>query len=233
MLSDYLVSGGGLALSVSPLVMFDLSAVTAWIFGLMSVGFAAHGLDVVRRQRTRVETDEGGLWVSPPPRRIAWNEVTRFALAYFSTRRDGARGWMELKVASPVTTLRVDSRLERFDELVGRARAAALRGGVELDLTTRTNLVALGLPVEGPTEERAGAIVRERQPGDRADAGQSGPNGSSTTRPDQADRPSGADRPSSRVGTSGREWRPIHRAGPGRAGMSGSPSTGRDRGEQT
>ena len=101
MVSDYLVSGAGLALSFPPLVMFDLPAVTAGILGLMSLGFAIHGFGVVRRQRIRVETDEDGLWFSPPRRRIAWNEITRFGLAWFSTRRDGARGWMELKVASP------------------------------------------------------------------------------------------------------------------------------------
>ena len=145
MVPDYLVSGGGLVLSLPPLVMFDLPVVTVWILGLLSLGFAVHGLGVVRRQRTRVATDDDGLWFSPPRRRIDWNEITRFGLSYFSTRRDGARGWMELKVASPATTLRVDSRLERFDELVGRAWHAASRCGVEADPTTRANLEALGM----------------------------------------------------------------------------------------
>ena len=145
MVSDYLVSGGGLALSLPPLVILELPAVTVWILGLMSLGFTVHGLGVVRRQRVRIETDADGLWFSPPRRRIAWNEITRFGLAYFSTRRDGARGWMELKVASPAATLRVDSRLERFDELVGRAWRAASSRGVELDPTTLANLEALGM----------------------------------------------------------------------------------------
>ena len=150
MVSDYLVSGGGLALSLPLLVVFDLPSVTSWILGLLSIGFAIHGLGVARRQRTRVETDEGGLWFSPPRRHIAWNEITRFGLAYFSTRRDGARGWMELKVASPSATLRVDSRLERFDELVRRVWSAASRSGVDVDATTRANLEALGMPVADP-----------------------------------------------------------------------------------
>ena len=151
MVSDYLVSGGGLALSLPLLVMFDLPSVTSWILGLLSVGFAMHGLGVVRRQRTRVATDEGGLWFSPPRRHIAWNEITRFGLAYFSTRRDGARGWMELKVASPSATLRVDSRLERFDELVRRVWSAASRTGIDVDATTRANLEALGMSAADPS----------------------------------------------------------------------------------
>ena len=151
MVSDYLVSGGGLALTLPPLAIFDLPVVTVWILALMSLGFAVHGIGVVRRQRIRVETDEDGLWFSPPRRHIGWNEITRFGLSYFSTRRDGARGWMELKVASPAATLRVDSRLERFDELVGRAWSAASRCGVEPDLTTRANLESLGMAGEPGT----------------------------------------------------------------------------------
>ena len=150
MVSDYLVSGGGLVLTMPPLVMFDLPALTNWILGLLSIGFAVHGLGVVRRQRIRVETDEDGLLFGPPRRRIGWNKITRFGLSYFSTRRDGARGWMELKVSSPAATLRVDSRIDRFDELVGRAWSAASRCGVEPDLTTRANLEALGIAAGNP-----------------------------------------------------------------------------------
>ena len=144
MVRDYVTAGTGLALSLPPMVLLDLPAVALGAFGLMGLCFAAYGLGVVRRQRTRVETDEDGLSFSPPPRRIAWSEVTRFRLAWFSTRRDGARGWMELKVASPSATLRVDSRLDGFRELVGRAWHAASRRGLEPDPATRANLEALG-----------------------------------------------------------------------------------------
>lgn len=150
MVSDYLVSGAGLALSLPPLVLFDLPAITRWILGSMSLAFAIYTLSVVRRQRTRIKADEEGLWFSPPRRHIAWNEVSRFGLAYFSTRRDGARGWMELKVASPAATLRVDSRLDRFHDLVGRAWSAASRLGVQPDPTTRANLESLGMTVDEP-----------------------------------------------------------------------------------
>ena len=51
---------------------------------------------------------------------------------------------MELKVASPAATLRVDSRLDRFHDLVGRAWSAAERLGVQPDPTTRANLQSLG-----------------------------------------------------------------------------------------
>ena len=160
MVRDYVTSGIGLALSLLPMVMLDLPAVALGIFGLMSLCFATYGLGVVRRQRIRIGIDEDGLSFSPPPRRIAWNEVTRFRLAWFSTRRDGARGWMELKVEGRTTTLRVDSRLDGFRELVGHVRRAAARQGVEPDPTTRVNLDALGVmgePGTGAGKTGAGA----------------------------------------------------------------------------
>ena len=148
MVRDCMTSGAGLALSLPPMVVFDLPAPVLGIFGLMGLCFAAYGLGVVRRQRLRVEADEGGLSFSPPHRRIAWNEIDRFRLAWFSTRRDGARGWMELKVEGRAATLRVDSRLDGFRELVGHVRRAAARQGVEPDPTTRANLDALGMAGE-------------------------------------------------------------------------------------
>ena len=98
MVSDCLVSGGGLALTLPPLAMFDLPSVTVWILGLLSLGFALYGLGVVRRHRIRIETDEEGLRFSPPRRRIAWDEITRFGLSLLlhpprrRPRLDGAQG---------------------------------------------------------------------------------------------------------------------------------------------
>lgn len=156
MFRDYVASGIGLVLSLPPMVILDLPAVVLGIFGLMSLCFAIHGLGVVRRQRTRIETGGDGLSFAPPPRRMAWNEITRFRLSWFSTRRDGAHGWMELKVEGRNATLRVDSRLDRFPELVGHVWRAVARQGVELDPATRANLDALGVAGEpgGPAEDR-------------------------------------------------------------------------------
>ena len=52
---DYMVSGAGLALSLPPLPMFELPAVTVAILGAMGLAFAVHGLGVVRRRRIRGE----------------------------------------------------------------------------------------------------------------------------------------------------------------------------------
>ena len=156
MISDYTMSGVGLALCLPPMVILDLPALTLGILGLMSLCFAMYGMGVLRRQRTRIETDEDGLSFSPPPRRIAWHEITQVGLAYFSSRRDGARGWMELKVEGRAATLRVDSRLDRFQDLVGHIWSAASRRGVEPDPTTRANLEALGVVVGESDGLRAG-----------------------------------------------------------------------------
>ena len=112
------MSGGGLALTLPPLVMFDLPSVTAWILGLLSLGFALHGLGVVRRHRTRVETDEEGLRFSPPRRRIAWDEITRFGLPFV------------LLLLHPAPTAPVDAA-ELVDRVPGHGFAARHVGGIQ------------------------------------------------------------------------------------------------------
>ena len=59
---------------------------------------------------------------------ISWNELDRMKLAYYSTRRDGRGGWMQLELRAGWSTLRVDSRIEGFTELVeASAKAAEMR----------------------------------------------------------------------------------------------------------
>ena len=46
-------------------------------------------------------------------------------LAYYSTRRDRRDGWMQLDLRSGWSSVRLDSRIEGFAELVERAARAA------------------------------------------------------------------------------------------------------------
>jgi hypothetical protein len=66
-------------------------------------------------------------------------------LSYYSSRRDGRAGWMQLELRSGSAKLRLDSRIEGFTELVEvSARAAAARG-LSLSASTLANLQAVGL----------------------------------------------------------------------------------------
>ena len=96
----------------------------------MSLCFATYGLGVVRRQRIRIGIDEDGLSFSPPPRRIAWNEVTRFRLAWFRPAETAhADGWSSRSKAAPRPCASIRG-WDGFRELVGHVRRAAARQGV-------------------------------------------------------------------------------------------------------
>jgi hypothetical protein len=66
-------------------------------------------------------------------------------LAYYSTRRDRRDGWMQLELRAGASTIRFDSRIDGFNQLVERAALAAAARGVELSAATAGNLEALGI----------------------------------------------------------------------------------------
>jgi hypothetical protein len=74
-------------------------------------------------------------------------------LSYYSTRRDGRGGWMQLKLRAGWSTLRVDSRVQGFPELVIASAKAAEMRGLPLDPATSANLQALGIELR-ETEPR-------------------------------------------------------------------------------
>jgi hypothetical protein len=86
---------------------------------------------------------------------IWWSKLDRMKLAYYSTRRDGGSGWMQLKLGAGWSTLRIDSRVEGFSELVIASAKAAEMRGLPLDPATSANLQALGIELQA-TEPRFG-----------------------------------------------------------------------------
>ena len=83
---------------------------------------------------------------------VEWNRLDRLKLSYFSTKRDRTGGWMQLSVGSAgAGTVKVDSALDGFYDIVERAAAAALANGVELTLATRANLKSMGISVSEQT----------------------------------------------------------------------------------
>jgi hypothetical protein len=86
---------------------------------------------------------------------IWWSKLDRMKLSYYSTRRDGRGGWMQLKLGAGWSTLRIDSRVEGFSELVIASAKAAETRGLSLDPATSGNLQALGIELRA-TEPRFG-----------------------------------------------------------------------------
>ena len=79
--------------------------------------------------------------------------LDRMKLSYFSTKRDRSDGWMQLAIGSAGgRTVKVDSALDGFYDIVERAARAAAASGLELSHATRVNLRSMGISVAGQEE---------------------------------------------------------------------------------
>jgi hypothetical protein len=124
----------------------------AAVLGGCAVIFTIFGVRTALRHRTRLEMTATELRAQRGVRRrtIAWSQLDRMKLAYYSTRRDRTSGWMQLELAAGGARLGLDSRIAGFDRLVGRAASAAASRGVALNDATIANLAALGIRLPEP-----------------------------------------------------------------------------------
>ena len=142
---DYLRAGAGLAVVILPLVTLDVPGAVRIVLACLALLFAAFAVQNLLQHSSRVEMSESALVVRPRGRRIQWDALTRLRLAWFSVRRGGPKGWMELKLDAGRTRVRIDSRLDGFEDVAQRAVAAARERELDFDPVTRANLRTLGL----------------------------------------------------------------------------------------
>jgi hypothetical protein len=161
MLGDYARAAAGLVPTAAILAITPVGLTAAVVLGGFASLFAVFGIRTALRHTTRFEMTEtllNGLGLVPCS--IAWSELDRVRLAYYSTRRDRRGGWMQLELRSGRKRVRIDSRIEGFTEVVkASARAAELRG-LSFDPATLANLEALGIKLradEPATAEGRGA----------------------------------------------------------------------------
>ena len=69
-------------------------------------------------------------------------------LKYFSTRRDGSHGWMQLVLKGPSAKIRIESTLGGFADIVERAARTASNEDLFVSSTTLGNLKLLGVKTE-------------------------------------------------------------------------------------
>ena len=160
MVGDYARAAAGLCPTIAIFTMMPVGPVGAAVLGGFAALFAAFGIRTVLRHLSWLELSDGMLRSSGLRRTsISLCELDSVKLAYYSTRRDGRGGWMQLELRSGSSTIRLDSRLEGFAELVeGSAKAAKARG-LFLNAATLANLQALGVkfgPAEAHFEPEAG-----------------------------------------------------------------------------
>jgi hypothetical protein len=146
MIGDYVRAAAGLAPTTAILAITTVGPVATGILAGFAALFALFGLRTALRHATSIDASENGLVSSGPlSATICWAELDRMKLAYYSTRRDQRDGWMQLELRAGASTIRLDSRIGGFNELVERSALAAAAQGVELTAATAANLEALGI----------------------------------------------------------------------------------------
>ena len=150
MLGDYARAAAGLLPILAIVAITPVGAVGTWVLGGFAALFAAFGIRTAVRHASRLELTESVLRACGLLRTsISWRELDRLKLAYYSTRRDGQGGWMQLELRSGSSTLRLDSRVEGFANVVTASARAAEARGLSLSAATVTNLRALGVELRG------------------------------------------------------------------------------------
>ena len=158
--------------------------VASWFGMVLAAGvalFGVFGVLTVLRLRTEVRVDDDGIETRPgrPGRRgaVRWRGLRSVRLRYFAVRRErerkrgeGARGgWMQLVLKGDDRVVRIDSRLDGFDDVLRRTAAAAAGLDLDLDPITRANFEAAGLSLADDARAEEPYAVRVR-PGPNGDA---------------------------------------------------------------
>jgi hypothetical protein len=147
---DYFRAIVGLFLCALPFVYVRPVTVVAVIIILVGAMFLAFLIQTLARHMTKIIVDGDGIsLVTIFERRLQWNAVEEFSLAYFSTWRSGGKGWMQLKLRGAGKTMRIVSKLDGFSEIVGTAARAVSRNGLAFNEATIQNLHALGVGEPG------------------------------------------------------------------------------------
>jgi hypothetical protein len=149
--ADYLRVAFGLALTAGPLLLLDLARVVAALLAAFGLLFAWFGVRTMVRHLSRVELSAEAVALRGPiERRLPWSQLQRLKLGYYAPRRARQDGWLQLSLRGATgPTIRVESTLDGFDQLLRRARQAARAKDLALDPATEANLAAFDLDASG------------------------------------------------------------------------------------
>ncbi len=155
LVSDYIRAGSGVFVPLGLILFTDLLPLVTYIMIALILLFGIYGLRTMLRQATVITIDDVGVRQEGPlgaiyDRRIRWADMRDFRLRYFSTRRDGKDGWMQLHLrcrdgSDSRGPIRMDSNLPGFEDIVHRVYDAALEGGLSIDPASAANLASLGM----------------------------------------------------------------------------------------
>jgi hypothetical protein len=148
LIGDYLRAGAGLLLVGAPLMLIPLNIYVEGMLGGLAALFGTFGGLTALRHLRRIELGEEGIAARGPfPVQLTWEALEGVTLRYFATRRDGSRGWMELRLRGAGRRLLLDSRIDGFNDIAQRTARAAARRHLPLTPATAANFAALGIPM--------------------------------------------------------------------------------------
>ena len=142
---DFVRAVIGLVLCSLP-VLLGLELILAlWFLVPLTAVFITFLVRIIIRYMTTVTvTDE---WIrvhSFFDITLHWADVTDFKLSYFTLRRDGEKGWMQMRLRNAKNSVRIESSLVGFEEIASRAFAAAEANQISLNSATTSNLEVFG-----------------------------------------------------------------------------------------
>jgi hypothetical protein len=156
LLGDYARSAAGLGVGLGVLVLEPATPVIVAIFGGITVLFLVFGLRTLQRHLVQVSVTENGISAAGMVTRVVrWAALERLTLRYYGTRRqqkEGRRGFLQLDLRGGGGSLRLESSIDGFEEILRLAARAARRRGLALDPVTAGNLLGLGIDVEAAAD---------------------------------------------------------------------------------
>ncbi len=116
--------------------------------GLISLAaiavFLAYGVIAVRRSKDVLVLSDTSIVVNGWRRRIIeFDQMTVVRLAYYSTRRDGEKGWMELTVKAGGQRLMIESEIDDFNRIATAIYDAAINNTITLSPVSQRNFAVL------------------------------------------------------------------------------------------
>ena len=147
---------GAVATAVSGLLLLAMpvASIAFWAVLGLTILFALYLMASVSKLTSVVEVDDEGMRLSGGllgTRAVKWAELQRFELRHFPLSRDRARGWMDLKLSGGGRSIAIDDRLDRFNEILARAWAAARAAEIGISDATHHNLIAAGILAKAKT----------------------------------------------------------------------------------
>ncbi len=140
---DGLRAGFGMLITFGPVFFLAVGWPLAMVLGVVGFIFLWFGLRTLAQCVVSIVPSADGIRSRGLRQRfLAWEDLQRLKLSYYAPIRRRHTGWFQLTLKGTNGSIRLDSTLNGFDDLLQAALAAASRADLAFDPSTRENLAA-------------------------------------------------------------------------------------------